>query len=369
VHGIWMMASTAPLRISRPSRFHARHAVCAVKGTNTASWDASSRPRRLYSLLPAQQSSGLQGFRRRANQLKASASRRGNPRCGDELRRPGRFPSVIVPSCRAATCSRRRPLPRRAPTSPARLAAPGGPCRQYRSRKAAANRGRNQADQQETSTNTVWRLSNRERLQVNHRSRKMMVRPANRMLSAILSVFSAPPSARAIILSRKVFSWIRSNADFDDIGKHARTAGEPPIVSSRFANHRRGIHRNRRLVHRGNAFDGLRHRPGQVRSRSPSDIARTQLCTRHRSIVPSVRKRRASVQTELCAACPLALCRALRPWLPRKFANSTGEPKHSVICRLKAKLCFPPNNRMVVTTLPTSTTNMTGFFIMVRGSS
>ncbi len=52
-----------------------------------------------------------------------------------------------------------------------------------------------------------------------------------------------------------------------------------------------------------------------------------------------------------------------------KFANNTVNHSHNVICRLKAKLCFPRNSSRVVTTLPTSTTNMTGFFIMVRGSS
>src|SRR5260370_402180 len=43
-----MMASTEPLRISLPSRFTPDMRVCAVKGTNTASCEARSRPRRLY---------------------------------------------------------------------------------------------------------------------------------------------------------------------------------------------------------------------------------------------------------------------------------------------------------------------------------
>jgi hypothetical protein len=56
-----------------------------------------------------------------------------------------------------------------------------------------------------------------------------------------------------------------------------------------------------------------------------------------------------------------------------KLANSTVNHSHSVICRLN--LNAPPrldegtNRRMVVRTLPTSTTNMTGFFIMLCGAS
>ena len=40
-----------------------------------------------------------------------------------------------------------------------------------------------------------------------------------------------------------------------------------------------------------------------------------------------------------------------------------------MIWRLKPKLPLPPEQQSVVATLPTSTTNITGFFIIVRGSS
>ncbi len=54
-----------------------------------------------------------------------------------------------------------------------------------------------------------------------------------------------------------------------------------------------------------------------------------------------------------------------------KFANNTVNHSHSVICRLNPK---PPwarstKSRTVVTTLPTSTTNITGLRIMVTGCS
>src|SRR5262245_21725555 len=54
-----------------------------------------------------------------------------------------------------------------------------------------------------------------------------------------------------------------------------------------------------------------------------------------------------------------------------KFANSTVNHSHSVICRLKAKLVPPATASRISSTLvitePISTTNITGFFIMVRG--
>src|SRR5579863_3467462 len=56
-----------------------------------------------------------------------------------------------------------------------------------------------------------------------------------------------------------------------------------------------------------------------------------------------------------------------------KFANSTVNQSHSVIWKVKPTTPAPAAKsrtvRMVVITAPTSTTNMTGFFIMVRGFS
>ena len=77
---------------------------------------------------------------------------------------------------------------------------------------------------------------------------------------------------------------------------------------------------------------------------------------------------------------PLAL-RSVSAWaLPRpsamasaKLAKRTVNHSHKVICRLKAKLPWwlttPWISRTVVSTLPISTTNMTGFFTIRRGSS
>jgi hypothetical protein len=52
-----------------------------------------------------------------------------------------------------------------------------------------------------------------------------------------------------------------------------------------------------------------------------------------------------------------------------KLANNTVNQSHSVIWRLNLNADPPLNNNTVVITLPTSTTNMTGFPIILRGFS
>src|SRR5579859_1083655 len=56
-----------------------------------------------------------------------------------------------------------------------------------------------------------------------------------------------------------------------------------------------------------------------------------------------------------------------------KFANSTVNHSHKVICRPKPNApiwcSVSRTNSIVVKTAPTSTTNMTGFFTMMRGWS
>ncbi len=77
---------------------------------------------------------------------------------------------------------------------------------------------------------------------------------------------------------------------------------------------------------------------------------------------------------------PLALRRVSAWALPRpsamasaKLANSTVNHSQSVICRLKpkpARWCTVLSmSSAVVSTLPTSTTNITGFLTIQRGSS
>jgi len=78
-------------------------------------------------------------------------------------------------------------------------------------------------------------------------SRKMIVRPASKMLSAISFRRSLPgrvgrPSTNAIILSRKVSPGFDVNADLKSGSESTRV---PPVtartVAASFANHRRGF--------------------------------------------------------------------------------------------------------------------------------
>ena len=52
-----------------------------------------------------------------------------------------------------------------------------------------------------------------------------------------------------------------------------------------------------------------------------------------------------------------------------KLANSTVNHSHSVICKLNLNAAPPRSSNAVVMTLPTSTTNMTGLPIILRGLS
>ena len=82
---------------------------------------------------------------------------------------------------------------------------------------------------------------------------------------------------------------------------------------------------------------------------------------------PSARSRRAIVS--LRAARSVAACAFPRPSATASamFANSTVSQSHTVIW--PAKSVGSSANRIVVSTAPTSTTNMTGFFAIVRGCS
>jgi hypothetical protein len=88
----------APLRISRPSRFTPDMRVCAVKGINSASW-VPVRARAIHIFLsPAQQSSGLREFRRRAKKAAQNRPSRLPSRPAPESNSVAcRLPSVIVP--------------------------------------------------------------------------------------------------------------------------------------------------------------------------------------------------------------------------------------------------------------------------------
>src|SRR5580704_3149976 len=202
-------------------------------------------------------------------------------------------------------------------------------------------------------------------------SRKMMVNPASRILSAIsFGVFCrSAPSTKAIMRSRNVspgFEVMRTLIT-------SESTRVPPVTADRSPPASRITGADSPVI-----ADSSTEATPSMTSPSPgtSSLALTITTSPERSfalgtvsVVPFASKRLATVSD-------LALRRVSACALPRpsamasaKFANSTVNQSQSVICRLNAKLCFSRNNSSVVTTLPTSTTNMTGFFIMVRGSN
>src|SRR3981081_4275519 len=199
----------------------------------------------------------------------------------------------------------------------------------------------------------------------------MMVNPANRMLRAIsFGVFCrSAPSTKAIILSRKVspgFDVMRTVST-------SESTRVPPVTADRSPPASRITGADSPVI-----ADSSTEATPSMTSPSPgtSSLAVTTTTSPERSfalgtvsVVPFGSKRLATVSDRAL--------RSVSAWaLPRpsamasaKFANSTVNQSQRVICKLNAKLCFSRNNSAVVTTLPTSTTNMTGFFIMVRGLS
>src|SRR6267378_4372208 len=200
---------------------------------------------------------------------------------------------------------------------------------------------------------------------------KMMVRPASRMLSAIsFGVFCrSAPSTKAIILSRKVspgFEVMRTLIT-------SESTRVPPVTADRSPPASRITGADSPVI-----ADSSTEATPSMTSPSPgtSSLAVTTTTSPERSfalgtvsVVPFGSKRLATVSD--LALRSVSACALPRPsaMASAKFANSTVNQSQSVICKLNAKLCFSRNNSAVVTTLPTSTTNMTGFFIMVRGSS
>src|SRR6202041_3911997 len=87
------------------------------------------------------------------------------------------------------------------------------------------------------------------------------------------------------------------------------------------------------------------------------------------SVLPFGSKRFASVS--LRALRSVSACALPRPsaMASAKFANSTVNHSHKVICRLNLKSVPPLNSSPVVITLPISTTNMTGLPIIFCGFS
>ena len=168
----------------------------------------------------------------------------------------------------------------------------------------------------------------------------MMVKPASRMLSAIsLGVFCrSAPSTSAIMRSRKVSPGFDVILTRDLIGEHARAAGNRRAIAAGLANDGRRFAGDCRLVHRCDAFDDLTiaresSSPADTTTISPARSLELATC----SISPSRRTRLAMVSDRALRS--VSACALPRPsaMASAKFANSTVNHSHSVICRLKRK--------------------------------
>src|SRR5208282_4270198 len=153
-----------------------------------------------------------------------------------------------------------------------------------------ANGGRSQTNQQGDEYKYRLRRSrvNRERLQRNHSQQENngQARQQNVERDLVRSLLPLGTLDQSDHSVEEGFSRIRSDANFDYVGQHARAASDRRPVSSGFADHGRGFPRNRRFVHRGNAFDDFAIARDEFARGHHHDIPRTKLRTRHRFYRP-----------------------------------------------------------------------------------
>src|SRR5438477_7263976 len=199
--------------------------------------------------------------------------------------------------------------------------------------------------------------------------RKMIVNPASRMLSAIsFGVFCrSAPSTRAIMRSRKVspglaviLTLIRSDktrvppvtAERSPPASRMTGADSPVIADS-------STEATPSII---SPSEGI-NSPADTETRSPA--ASLELGTLSSWPLPS---RRLAMVSER-ALRRVSACALPRPsaMASAKFANTTVNHSQNVICRLNLNAGPPLKSRAVVITLPISTTNMTGFPIILRG--
>ncbi len=73
------------------------------------------------------------------------------------------------------------------------------------------------------------------------------------------------------------FARVHGHADHDPVGEQARAAGHRREVAARFADHRRGFARDRRLVDRGHAFDHFTVGGNRIAGFDEHDVALAQI--------------------------------------------------------------------------------------------
>ena len=207
-------------------------------------------------------------------------------------------------------------------------------------------------------------------------SRKMMVRPASRMLSAIsLGVFCrSAPSTSAIMRSRNVSPGSGGDAHDDLVREHPGAAGDRRAVTARLADDRRRLTGDRRLVDAGDALDDLAVAGDDLAGGDDALVADVERGARpllDRPVGPPAARHR--LRPGLAQRVGLRLAAALGDRLgevreqhrePQEHGDEPGEDVLVVDDEPRSL-----KNRIVVRTLPTPTTNMTGLRISVRGFS
>ena len=165
-------------------------------------------------------------------------------------------------------------------------------------------------------------------------SRKISVRPAIRMFSAIsFGVFCrSAPSTSAIMRSRNVSPGFDVILILIVIGQHLRAAGHGAAIAAGFADHRRALAGDHRFVHGGDALDHLAIAGNQVAGFADHDVARRAASTPEH--FRSCRRQVAALAMESV----LVLRRVSACALPRasaiasaKLANSTVNQSQSAI--------------------------------------
>ena len=185
-------------------------------------------------------------------------------------------------------------------------------------REQAADRRRDQAHEQRDDHRRGQRARpNRSRAarSVTHANRNTIVSPTSRMCSAIsFGVFCrAAPSTSAIILSRNDSPGFGADPHDDPIRQDLGAAGDRRAIAAGFADHRRRLAGDRRLVDRRDALDDLAvagdHLPASTTTRSP-----LRSCAPRSTLgrLPSTSRRAVVSPFASCAASRPAPCRGLR---------------------------------------------------------
>ena len=119
------------------------------------------------------------------------------------------------------------------------------------------------------------------------------------------------------------------DAHLEPVGDHQRAAGHGRAIAAGFANDRRGFAGNRRLVHRGDAFDHLAVGRNQIAGFDQHHLSRPELAGRsghHECVFPIDDELRLGLLAGLPQACGLRLAAAFRHRLG-EIGKEHGEPQ------------------------------------------